>query len=501
MRVDGWETPKPAVSSETLSRFNRRAVTYAVLVAIVLRVAALFITGDIQPYSSIRETYFSTAAGLASGYGYITETPVATANNNGFDEPMSVVRYMGEREAAGGRVDREHPFPKNSEGWLPGTRHPHGYGTLIYLIYSVSNYTPTLWVMHFIQILADAAACIFVFIFVRNVFEAPVARVASWLYALCPPAIFLSLDLLPDAFHGFFVSMVLASASFMPSRGVRFACLTGAALGIASYFRPEYILLPAVLCVCYWAASRCLVRSLGCATATVGMMLLIQLPWAFWMKSVTGNFRFTSTTTGGGLYSCLGEDPGNPWGIVSTDGWIYEDARKKGFTSAWSVEADRYYAARFREYVRAHPARYAKTVLTLRLPLALATPYDTGNRSTRSEFNFTKYRVEEGLTRWGVVKKYPLTVLRYMWPQFAMLAYSGMLTLCVAAAIILRFREWRGLVWIVLPWAYPIVTITLFKAVEPRNMAPTLVPALTAAAIVLWTAWDRALARFVDARR
>ena len=489
--MDGWETAKPAISHEALSRRNRRAVTYAVLVAILLRLAALLITGDIQPYSSIRETYFSTAAALASGYGYITETPVSTANNNGFDEPMSVVRYMREREAAGGRVDREHPYPKSTEGWLPGTRHPHGYGTLIFLIYSVSNYTPTLWVMHIIQILADATACVFVFIFVRNIFEAPVARMAAWLYALCPPAIFLSLDLLPDAFHGFFVSMVLAAASFVPSRGVRFACLAGTSLGVASYFRPEYILLPAVLLVCYWTASKCVFRAVGNTLATTAVMLTVLLPAAIWMKRATGEFRFTSTTSGGGLYVCLGEDPGNPWGIVCNDGWIHDDARKNGFKSAWSVEADRFYAAKFREYVKTYPVRYLKTVLTLRLPLALATPYDTGNRSTRSEFNFTKYRIEEGLTRWGVLKKYPLTVLRYMWPQFAMLAYSGTLTLCVVGVVILRFRDWRRLAWIALPWAYPIVTITLFKAVEPRNLAPTLVPALTAAALACWMIADR----------
>ena len=124
-----------------------------------------------------------------------TETPVATANNNGFEEPMGVVQYMKQREAAGGKVDREHPFPKDVKGWPPGTRHPHGYGTLVWLFYSVFNYTGSLWALHLTQIFADAVACLFVFLFARNVFDTRIGVIAAWLYALCPPAVFLSIDL------------------------------------------------------------------------------------------------------------------------------------------------------------------------------------------------------------------------------------------------------------------------------------------------------------------
>lgn len=456
----------------------------AVAIAFAVRFIALLL-GELQPYSSIRETYFATAAGLASGYGYITETPVATANNNGFDSRTSVVQYMKQREAEGGRVDRDHPFPRDPKGWLPGTRHPHGYGTLVWLLYSVFNYTGTLWALHLIQILADSIACVFVFLFAGRLFNAKVGAAAAWLYALCPPAVFLSIDLLPDAFHGFFISLVLLLAHRSATGLMRNSILAGAALGLGCYFRTEYLLLPTAIFAASWAVSGRLFASLLRTGLMTVVMVVVLLPSALWMKSAIGEFRFTSTTGGGSMYVCLGEDPQNPLGIVNNDGWIHKDANKRGYSTAWDPEVDRLYGKMFLEYVRTHPGRYLRTVLVNRLPLALATPYECGNRKTRGEFNFTKYRIEEGLTRWGVLRKYPFTVLKFMWPQFAMLAYSAVLTLCLFYVVVRRRREWRRLAWLVLPWLYPVVTICLLKAVEPRNLGSTLPVLMVAAAVVI----------------
>lgn len=463
--------------------WRQRAVLVAAVTAIAIRAIALSF-GEFEPYSSIRETYFATAAGLASGNGYITETLAGTRNNNGFDEPTTVVQYMKARESEGGRVDREHPFPRSTQGWAPGTRHPFGYGTLVYVYYSLLNYRGTLWALHITQIFADSLACLMVFAFARNVFGAGVGVVAAWLYALCPPMIFLCQDLIPDAFHGFFIASVLALASRVPKRGLQSALLAGATLGLACYFRTEYILLPGALFVAFWATSRKLTTAIVSSAGLTASMLFVLLPWALWNRSVIGQFRFTTTTGGGGLYECLGEDPNNAWGIVFDDSWISDDASKRGLGSPWGPEADAFYKAKFKEYVLKYPRSYAGIVLKQRLPLALAPPYDTGKRTTRDEFNFTMYKTSEGLTRWGVVKKYPLRVLKYMWPQVAMLGYSAMLTLCVFFAVVTNLRELGRAAWVFMPWFYTVASISLFKGIEARNLAPTIVPAVVAMAYV-----------------
>lgn len=509
-----------------------RSLWPAVVVAVGVRLIAFFAAGQLEPASAIERIYFSTAAALSSGYGYIMETAAAAETGNGFDPPKKGAAYLQEREAVGGRVDAEHPFPKTPYGWLPATRHPHGYGTLVYLFYSLLNYTGALWGLHILQIMADALACAFLFIFARNVFNARVGRMAAWLYALCPPAIFLSLALLPDAFHGFFISLVLALASFTrlgraagvsltsspqtaeaekrsegetetftpnfplspsPPLHLFSVLLAGAVLGLACHFRTEYILLPGALVFVFWATAGRFLCAVGQTAALAAVMLLILLPWALWMKSVIGEFRFTTTTGGGGLFFSLGEDPQNPWGIVFDDRWLDDDAVRRGLKNPWGPQANRYYGAKFREYLRTYPGRYARIVLFQRLPLALAPPYPASARERKSydEFNFTKYRTEEGLTRWGVLRKYPFRVLEYMWPQMTMLAYSATLTLCLLGVSLLRWRDWRRSAWLLLPWSYTVLSMSLFKGIEPRNVAPTLITSLAAVAVVIQSLLDR----------
>lgn len=459
--------------------WRQRTVLLAVGVAILVRLIGLS-QGDFEPWASIQETYFSTAAGLASGYGYISETVPAARNNHGFDQPTTVIAFMKAREAAGGRVDREHPFPKSAENWIPGTRHPHGYGTLVYIYYTLFNYRGALWALHITQILLDASACLLIFVFARNVFDIRVGKVAAWGYALCPPLIFLSLDLMPDTFHGFFVAAVLALASGVKRRGVRAALLAGAVLGVACYFRTEYILLPGVLFFAFLAATRRFGTSIACSAGMAAVMLTILLPSAFWYKNAIGQFRFTTTTSGGTCYESIGEDPKNALGVVCEDTWMNEDAIRRGFVTPWGAEGDAFYGREFKNYVLSHPLAYAGVVVKQRLPLALAPPYATGKRESQYEFNFSMYRTSEGLTRWGVIKKYPFRVLKYLWPQISMLGYSALLTLCFAATLIINRKRIDRVAWIFMPWFYTVGSICLVKAIEPRNLAPTLVPAVTA---------------------
>jgi hypothetical protein len=100
-------------------------------------------------------------------------------------------------------------------------------------------------------------------------------------------------------------------------------------------------------------------------------------------------------------------------------------------------------------------------------------------------------RKKEGLTRWGVVYKYPLTVLRYMWCEVLMMALSAVFFVNFVGLILVRWRYYRQLAWLVLPWAYTISSICLVKQVEPRNVVAIFVVQTVALAMTIVLLSDR----------
>lgn len=459
-------------------------VWLAVLVAIGLRLATLLITNPAVD-SSIEGGYITGAATLASGHGLKMHTTAALENKHGFETLFTAADYMKQRQAQGGRVDPKHPYPKDLHGWLPATVHPAGYSVLLYIAYLIGNYDGMIFLAWMVQIGLDALACMLIFLFARNVFDRRVGLLAAWLYAFCPATIFLSLSLLPDAFHGFFASLILCLASFArPHRGW-WLLLSGAAVGLACHFRSEYLLWPIVMFLILLTNWR---RLWSTTTWTVGMvatMLIILLPWALWTRATVGRLQLGGVGAWTVMYLCIGEDTQNPWGIVMNEVWVGQDAERRGFASHLTSDANQEYRRLCKEYITQFPSRYAKCVLFHRLPLVLATPYLTGTRSTMDEFSFTKYHVEEGLTRWGVLQKYPGQVLKYMWPQLIMLTISGVLSLSLIGVVTVRWRHWRQSAWLLLPWSYTVSTISLLKSIEPRNMAPTLIVQCVALAVVI----------------
>jgi len=257
------------------------------------------------------------------------------------------------------------------------------------------------------------------------------------------------------------------------------------ACGLAFYFRPGFLLFPAVLFLIAWVWRRRLLWSLGWAGAAVAGLLLVQLPWLLWTRAATGTALFTTTSAGGSMYEALGEDPNNPWGVVLHDNWVDRDAIRRGFVSAWSVEADRFYRAEWRKCVGERPDFYARLVLFRRLPLAVLPPYIVRGKAKAGDFSFSKVRIEEGLGHSEAIRKYPLRVMKAFWREMIMLGISAVLLTALVGVAAARWRDWRRSAWFVLPWGYAIGTICLIKQVEPRNVSPALVPQSLALALAI----------------
>lgn len=454
--------------------WRQRMVWAAFVTALILRLVLVFTVN--HPFTDGLELgYLQGALSMASGQGLIQYTQDVV----GGQRPDVAAK---ERQAAGGRIDAEHPFPASATGYVPGTLHPPGYSLLLWGYYAIGNFDGMLRLMRITSALLDASVCVLLFAFVRNILGIAPALVAAWIWVFLPAPLLLLLTLKPDAFVCFFAALVLCLASYARLGRPWAWAAAGTAGAAAFYFRPEFLAWPAVLFLCAWIDSGRLWRSVAGATVLGIVMLVLMSPWVLWTYHAVGRPIFTTSSTGGSMYEALGEDPANPWGVTLDDAWADRDARKRGFTTVWSSEADEFYRKLYWQCVREHPGFWARNLVINRLPVALIPPYEPPSRDDRL---FTDYRQREGLTRWGVVMKYPGMVLTHKGPAMLTAMLSGLLVVAMLAAVVIERRRWRQMMWLVLPWLFVIVVISLVKQIEPRNVAGTLIVLTAAAGVVV----------------
>lgn len=467
-------------ASSATPSFRHGSLWLAMITAIGLRAIVLLATN--VPPSGLETGYIFTAGCLASGQGMLMPS-AATCK----DAP-DVVEVMQAMQARGERLSPSHPLLTSTDGWLPNTRHPAGYTILLYLLYLIGNYSGMIVGAHVLQILADSSVCVLLFLFCRNLFGPRIGVWSSWLYAVLPPAVVLSSCwLLPDTMYRFFPALILCLASYALLRRRWMMLLVGAVIGLACNFRPDFLMFPGVIFVLLWANTRRLKDGVAGTLMTAAGMMLVMLPWVIWTRSVTGRAMLGTSASGGSMYEALGIIRPNPWGMtINNDDDYSEEAVARGFKSAWSSDASAYYGDRFWKCVADAPLFYLNVVLRHRLPMALVPPYEL-RRSLEAtdQISFTKFRREEGLSHWGVVRKYPGLVIRVYWFSVLMIGLSSVLLLGLVHSSIAHRREWRKMAWLVLPWAYTVGSISLVKQIESRNVSPILVVQVVALALML----------------
>jgi len=454
--------------------WRERSVWAAFTVALLLRLVIVFAVN--HPFSGgLEYGYLLGALSMASGEGLLQHTQDVAPEF----APDSVAMR---REAAGGRVDAAHPYPRSTRGYLPATLHPPGYSLLLWAFYAVGNFTGMVTLVRLTSALLDAWVCVLLFLFVRDLFGPAPARMASWVWAFLPAPIIILLNYYPDAFVCFFSALVLWLASTTRRGGLAAWAATGAAVGLAFYFRPEFLSWPAVIALCAWIGSGRFWRTLAGAAVLGVTLLLVLAPWLWWTGHVAGRPMLGTSSAGGSMYEALGEDAANPWGVTLKDAWVEQDAHRHGFATAWYPPADVFYRRLFWRSVREHPGAWVRTLVAHRLPLALIPRYEFPGRD--QDF-FAEYQRREGLTRWQVVRRHPGAVLRERAGSLLLLIVSILLAAAPVVAAVLRRRQWREAAWLVLPWLFVVAVMALVKQVEWRNVVGTRVVQAAAAGIVL----------------
>ena len=187
----------------------------------------------------------------------------------------------------------------------------------------------------------------------RKMFGEWVGRTAAMIVALLPSTIFGCMLLGAEVPETVWLVLALCFyVGFMDTRGSLIAAiLCGLCLGIGSYIRPTYILLPAIIGIhmlISWSnRRRALVSAvlMGLATAAV------ILPWTYRNYCVTGGFVLMSSNGGGNLYSANNDEAR---GDYTPSAWEYLYAN-----SPDDLTLQRLGKQKAVEWIKANPQRFA----------------------------------------------------------------------------------------------------------------------------------------------
>lgn len=187
------------------------------------------------------------------------------------------------------------------------------------------------------------------------------------------------------------------------SRGMALAA--GVWFGIGQNLRSELLLLPGLIVVAAWAATRMRLAAvprlrplLVCAVTA----LTLQLPWALFNLRHEGRFTLSESNLGHVLYFGLSQIEPNPWKVIPTDTYMKETVTRAGIqASSLSFEGGRYLKSLFLEGVRQHPAAYLRVLLSRVWATACSPPFGHVDIKLTPEENDLVRRVVVGIRGGG----------------------------------------------------------------------------------------------------
>jgi hypothetical protein len=137
----------------------------------------------------------------------------------------------------------------------------------------------------------------------RDLFNERIGVIAGWLVALCPTQVFFTTVLASELP---FTLLVIMGMYLWFNGGLRFAALSGFALGLASLIRPVSLLLPLVFWVSSAGKGTWKIDGLKAFVALTIIFVTIA-PWALRNTKVFGEFVMISTNGGANLW--MGNNP------------------------------------------------------------------------------------------------------------------------------------------------------------------------------------------------
>jgi len=419
-----------------------------------------------EPQDGMSRLYFKEGYGLAVGYGYIS------SEANGGPQLKTLYELIENHAVP---VTSQTAPPLDRHNVWPEMLHPPGMAILIAGLYRLLH-APADLPVEFVGLLLDSISAALICALVARAWSPSLGYAAGLAYAFFPPLAFgAASSRSPEGLMGVFITCtvycVWMAIKSEPRRWLGWSLLGGLALGVGSYFRPDYLLLPVALGLGAWAVTRRFWISVRNLIMVQLIALALLLPWAWRNHALCGRWIFTSSSVGPTLITGLAEFK-NPWGFGGSDNDRRREAVAQGMVGPWSPEADAYFRDLFWKSVAQHPWGYGVSVVK-RIPLAVAPPLDWGLQNPWKEETFLDARQANNQDRYEVLStRLGHTLLAYG-DTLAMAAVCLVALACWAFLLRRERACWAVCVFLFSPHFYAIGS-HLLTHFEPRFLLPSI---------------------------
>ena len=470
--------------------FQRIAVlskrNYIIVISITVAVRVVFMLWSWSGWryqrplsASLSYGYFCQGYGIAAGYGYNDYHSIAA------QEHIGELWERVTRDSVRALPGPVGPLPQ--DGVYPCAVHPPGFPLLVAGInrsLGIAADVP----IQMIGIALDTMAAVIVVWLVSAFLSARVGFVTGILYGVFPPLAYQSACAkMPGSLLAVFIVSALACVLVGSGRswGWGHYVAAGLLLGIASYLRPDFVLLPMFLMVCLWIYTRRLLRSVGAMMLTQMVILLVLFPWALRNHRVFDRWMFTTTGPGPVLVVGLGQFK-NPWGFVQTDGHLHQLAREEGLDYAWAPAADDYFKRLFWQSVREDPGAWIR-IVGQRVPLAVATPFYWGFDNPNRELSFMRSH-KDGKDRYQIALERPMQIIAAYWDRIIMAVVSLACSVSVVVLLVKERRRWGLVLMLLSPGLFAIISHVMVVW-GSRYVVPSAYGGLMALAYAITRGW------------
>jgi len=430
----------------------------------------------VRPATTLSQIYFMQGYGIVAGYGYIR--PISDPAKAQFNAMYHRVSQKDTRRSP------ETFEIKSNNGFVPEISHPPGMPILVASILYIFDTEPHI-IIQLLGIFFDLIAVAMVYWISRASFNEKVAFITGLLYAIFPPLARSSISMDPDGL----ITVFIIASFFCLLKSIYYnnwfmsiwLPLSGIALGLGGYLRPDFIFMPIFIVFGFWAYTRRFLRSL-CAMALVQIIVLLTLfPWAYRNYTLTGRWIFSSTMVGAVLITGLGEFA-NPWGFGQLDEDREQQAAAQGLSSAWTSEADLYFRNIFFKSITNKPDAYLASIIK-RLPFIIATPYEFGFSNPWKVKKFYELR-QEGIDLYQTMLSYPLYIASVYFDYILMSLFNIICFFSLMVIFLKKSNNKRLIFFIMCPHFYNIISHILTHT-EARFLLPTMYCLIIALAYAL----------------
>jgi 4-amino-4-deoxy-L-arabinose transferase-like glycosyltransferase len=462
---------------------KKRQLVLVLFIAVLVRVGCMVWSWSgyyFKEQNELSKSYFRQGYGIAAGYGYVRGDGKAIEHFDRLYKHINSENFRITPDTAG-------PLPNQDVEFQ--ILHPPGMSLLVYGIHNIFAMRSDIFIQ-IIGIIFDAIAVGLVYWIGSTFFGMRVGFAASLAYSLFPPLIYYSsASKTPDGLLSVFIcGSLVCVLQAVRSEGryrVIWYAASGLILGLGSYLRPDYMLMPLFMGLGLWMYTWRFWQSFSAMVFIQVIVFIVLFPWAYRNHGISGRWIFTSSGVGPTLITGLGEFH-NPWGFGYTDEDRHKQAMLQGFSSAWGPEADHYFRKLFFKSIQQQPMAYLQSIV-YRLPLVLMPPLDWGYANPYKTQSFTELR-EAGIDRYqAIIHKFKY-ILEAYW-DVLIISVVGFCNLFFVFIIFFKERKQFGFILLLLsPHIYSILSHVLTH-MEPRFLLPSIFCWLIALGYVLAQGW------------